>query len=1517
MVSGRLSTHRGLATRTTEVTFIYTRYIGQFMSDGPSVPRRTFLAGSGVAAVSLFSYSTSAQTTKTLADYANADGYIDNEGVVQASEDWREGVISTSLLRRVIRYWRAGDPVVSEGSANPAQLIESHIETLGDTTFGLQIQEFNDAQLSSPTKALQFRWDNTHDRSELSESSRQNQSVDVSQLFTQARQHVTVQENDTQVNQAALPIDKGPVYIDGRELLDQLLIGASLSFERSVSVGETTLSEYSIATHRRLPEANGYVIGSEEAYISELDIQWRRPDNRLGEVRIATDMDASEPIEGLQSFEPGFRSTGVDAGPTTATSHASVSIADVTPPLSEPLTGGQTETFDITIEYDMGGGTPGDLNVSVREESWGSVDQTVPVSQQSGTTTVRLTDDIESDWDQAKLIVNLYEADSSVAVAGDEVSYQIESGSGSSQLPDLTVTGFEWSPDTPTPTDEVDFRVQVANTGDARAESIEPRVFVDGDLAYVPPTLDLDPGEQQWAVETGGQSFEAGDYTARAVVDPDDHIAEQDETNNAVERPFTVAPDEVIVTAALSELTVDDGTYTAGESVSADVTVENTGTVEHTFFVGYDVIDPSGDHYNNDAQTGQPVTLGAGETADLSLDWTVQETAPEGVYDATVTVWQESDPDSLTTRLDSATRSDCFTVSTVEQRPDLAAESLTWTPEFPEPSAPVTFETTVTNQGRGGADQCAVVLDVAGQRFDTVTLPALAPGETHTVSFAPWVATESSSVTVTVDPTNATRDTSHDNNSISRQVAVAQPTPQIGITDVEATSSTIPLGETVTTTTTLTNTGDSSHDIELTQELRGPAGDSQTDTAVRTLAAGETATVRSQWRFSDTAARGEYDLQSRARVASTTVAETTTPAVVTVTEPTGPVAVEIETLTAAGEPVDGVQVTLTPSAGGGAFSAASTRGLARFNDIPPGEYELIAESTQLHQTLSFGVAVDGTNNLTRQIRFQPTDAVYGTVFNGAGQQHLPGVTVAVPELQVTAETDSTGEFVLSSEIPDGTYEFEIIVTPDNPVIAESTAQTFRQTRTVGIDRTVTFDLPVELKQPSNDSSELLSEEDRLVSIIVRNLEKRDVLFPLEQQFITQYGLVKGIITAVQGFLEDTWELLTNLEDIPEMINGIIELISLIIDDPSVIYKLVSMMITDILDKQEADNPFEKGTIDYQTFFSAWMLGYGGIKVAISVVGTKGATKASKIAKSSSKINKSISTFKSKVGGGKLPEYSPLNRRVRPCGVGTTGVTTADTGDCLDLATLRTTQNIIANSGVDAAFREALRRLSEIRRYGNDSTVANLFDEYDSFPAESVASIRSLLSEYLWAYQLRANLPTEFIRDFGEDMDPDIVKRLDTDANGVPTLPAGDARIVIPDAYDDYGVNFEFDVMLVGRVPHDAPNGGELRIYDISEVKVSTRETASDARAQIRDNVDTQIRASLRDDGNAFSRDERYAGIPVRLFEAENLDVDSVARTVAQQGKAAFDNTLPYDYLTFDLLADNLRSGANTLETYTR
>ncbi|MFC7212590.1 PEGA domain-containing protein [Saliphagus sp. GCM10025334] len=161
---------------------------------------------------------------------------------------------------------------------------------------------------------------------------------------------------------------------------------------------------------------------------------------------------------------------------------------------------------------------------------------------------------------------------------------------------------------------------------------------------FPPPADDVETGN--WMI-----TIELASYTADISTDDDVH----DELVFEYEH-------EIEVDATVEFVDVSEGEVASGEAVESTAVVNNTGEQEHTFFVGYGAVDPDGETYDNNGTTGTTVTLEPGETAEVELEWIVEEGAPEGLYDLGSAVWLESDRDELQTRLDEDQRNETIEV---------------------------------------------------------------------------------------------------------------------------------------------------------------------------------------------------------------------------------------------------------------------------------------------------------------------------------------------------------------------------------------------------------------------------------------------------------------------------------------------------------------------------------------------------------------------------------------------------------------------------------------------------------------------------------------------------------------------------------------------------------------------------------------------------------------------------------------------------------------------------------------
>ena len=213
--------------------------------------------------------------------------------------------------------------------------------------------------------------------------------------------------------------------------------------------------------------------------------------------------------------------------------------------------------------------------------------------------------------------------------------------------------------------------ITIKNTGNVRKTfyvSFTPRTEsgnpIEQQSANEPVTLD--PGETGTVnlVANVFPEWGTGAFDARATVwdgDPtfggDLTKLDRESQNGAYVVVEQGTPEPTSVDATITDFRPGTGTYYQTGTQFTSVTVKNTGNTEHTFVVGYSVIDPGGEgRSNGDERT---VTLAPGESKTVEVAWTVVEAAPAGTYGAVAAVWQS---DNFDTRLDKVERNDVFVV---------------------------------------------------------------------------------------------------------------------------------------------------------------------------------------------------------------------------------------------------------------------------------------------------------------------------------------------------------------------------------------------------------------------------------------------------------------------------------------------------------------------------------------------------------------------------------------------------------------------------------------------------------------------------------------------------------------------------------------------------------------------------------------------------------------------------------------------------------------------------------------
>jgi subtilase family serine protease len=249
-------------------------------------------------------------------------------------------------------------------------------------------------------------------------------------------------------------------------------------------------------------------------------------------------------------------------------------------------------------------------------------------------------------------------------------------------LPDYVVTDIGYDPVAIRIGQPVNFTVTVQNQGNAISTGSNLKFYFGTNLIGDVPLSGIGSGVIR-SVNITLPSAASGNSTLRAVIDPDNTIAESDETNNEYTEPISIGyPDYVI--GAVQFLPAQQflhqtqqirawvkNTGTAGSGVATLASIKMDGTTLTT-------------------QTAGPCA--SMDSISITADWTVTS----GTHNFEI----NCDTSSLLPESNELNNSKLITYTPTT--PDLRISGITWTPVNPSPGQLVTFYAQIGNQGYGG-----------------------------------------------------------------------------------------------------------------------------------------------------------------------------------------------------------------------------------------------------------------------------------------------------------------------------------------------------------------------------------------------------------------------------------------------------------------------------------------------------------------------------------------------------------------------------------------------------------------------------------------------------------------------------------------------------------------------------------------------------------------------------------------------------------------------------------------------
>ena len=232
----------------------------------------------------------------------------------------------------------------------------------------------------------------------------------------------------------------------------------------------------------------------------------------------------------------------------------------------------------------------------------------------------------------------------------------------------------------------------------------------------------------------------------------------------------------------VSALTTNKSRYAGGETVTVTAKVRNQGTA---------AVSSTQVKLNSAYITSITKTTGyisAGGTATVTFTFT----APTLTNDTTVSLTATADPNNRIRELNESNNTRSTSIVVIGSLPDLMVSAITTDKPAYEAGDTVTVTVTASNIGKKTVSSTVMKLSISGVGTQSKTVASLAAnGGSRTLIFtftAPTALTEQTiTLTATIDPNNAIRESNENNNSRMATLGVKALRPDITIIDTNAT----------------------------------------------------------------------------------------------------------------------------------------------------------------------------------------------------------------------------------------------------------------------------------------------------------------------------------------------------------------------------------------------------------------------------------------------------------------------------------------------------------------------------------------------------------------------------------------------------------------------------------------------------------------------------------------------------------------------------------------------------------
>ncbi len=345
--------------------------------------------------------------------------------------------------------------------------------------------------------------------------------------------------------------------------------------------------------------------------------------------------------------------------------------------------------------------------------------------------------------------------------------------------PKIAAEDLSVSPTTINQGTSVTFKAKVRNGSSAKATSIKARFFL-GDVQIGEKTISSISANSYYSTSLTYKIPNTiyGEQLYKLVIDPDNAIAESDETNNSAEIKISIGETKPDLEVTAADLSTSKENPQGGDKVTLKATVKNIGNSSATNVLVRFLM--------NDAKIYEKTVSTISKNGKNSVSYTYQlpdVVSGDQIFKVMV------DPDNTIAEFNETNNSAQYSITTSLTERNLVLESFSPSVANPKPGQKMSWKLKVKNTGNATAKNVKLALytDIASSKpYSTITISTLNGGASQTKSIN-WTVPEHLSpvidypVRAEVDSDNSIAETNEFDNVKSSSVSLKVPDISLGL----------------------------------------------------------------------------------------------------------------------------------------------------------------------------------------------------------------------------------------------------------------------------------------------------------------------------------------------------------------------------------------------------------------------------------------------------------------------------------------------------------------------------------------------------------------------------------------------------------------------------------------------------------------------------------------------------------------------------------------------------------------